>query len=190
VGEANVDRFVRLLAVHELGHIIADGVLRAKDAQPQTAQPPTAPQMEKHFPRWYPEFIANYFAANCNAAQPDDAALMRRHDAAAPIPGQKYTMLDDLNRMMADGRGTGQPYFGTPDGVRNYAAYEALTGEMANRLLDAGFTPPRMIQLYRQQATRPRPQSTDDLVKDLAGAAPGLYEWLVKARAVQPPGKR
>lgn len=184
VGEANLDRYVRLLALHELGHIITSGLLGPRDATPQITA-----QVQKRFPFWYGEFVANYFAGNCYALQPDDAALFRRFDAAAPIPGQKYTMLDDWDRMMADGRGTGRPYFTTEEGGLNFAAYEALTGEMANRLRDAGFTAARMIQVLRQQWARPGRQSTDDLLKDFTGAAPGLYDWLVQAGAVQPPAK-
>jgi len=184
VGEANQDRYFRLLALHELGHIILSGVLGPRDATPQTTA-----QVRQRFPFWYGEFVANYFAGNCYSLKADDAALFRRFDAVAPIPGQKYTMLDDLDRVMADGRDTGRPYLMTEEGGLNLAAYEALTGEMANRLRDAGFTAPRMIPLLRQQWARPGRQSTDDLLKDFTGAAPGLYEWLVQAGAVQPPGK-
>ncbi len=181
LGPNGVDRYGRLLAVHELGHVITAAFLGQKNWQPIAAR----------FPFWYGEFVVNYFAGGCNASRPDDAAFVRRGEAAlAAMPRQKYTTLDDWDRLFADVDAAGRPYLTTEAGGLTFAAYQGLTGEMANRVHDAGFTAPRMIQLLRQQWARPGRQSTDDLVKDLTGAAPRLYEWLVQQGAIEASGKR
>ena len=181
LGQQEVDRYVRLLALHELGHVITFAIAGDKDWQ----------AFSSRFPFWYGELVVNYFAGGCYASRPDDAAFMRRGEVAlAAIPRQKYTTLDDWDRLMTDIDSSGRPYLMTESGGLTFAAYQGLTAEMANRLRDAGLTAPRMIQLLRQQRTRAGRQSTDDLLKDFAGAAPGWYDWLVRQGAVQASGRR
>ena len=133
----------------------------------------------------------NYFAGGCYASRPDDAAFMRRGVVAlAAIPRQKYTTLDDWDRLLRDADSSGRPHLATEAGGLTFAGYQGLTAEMANRLRDAGFTAPQMIQLLRQQWARPGRQSTDVLLKDFAGIAPGWYDWLVQQGAIQPSRKR
>ncbi len=176
LGRDEVDRYVRLLAIHEVGHIIAVGVLRQNDWQ----------AIASRFPFWYGEFVVNYFAGGCNASRPADAAFVRRGETAlAAIPREKYTRLDDWDRLFSDLDAAGRPYPLTEEGGLNFAAYQGLSSEMANRIRDAGFSGTRMIQLLREQWARAARQSTADLLKDFAGAAPGLHEWLVQQGAVQ-----
>jgi hypothetical protein len=174
VGQNDVDRYMRLIALHEVGHIITGGVLGENNPDALLAR----------FPVWYVEFVANYFAANCLGSRPDDAALFRRGEAAlVSVSRQKYTRLADWDRLMMDSAGDGQPFLMTEAGGLNFARYQGVTFEMASRVRDSVFSP-RMIPLLRQQWARPGRRPTEALLRDFVDAVSGLRQWLVQQGAV------
>jgi hypothetical protein len=180
LGEHEVDRYVHLIALHELGHLITNAALGT-----------TTEAMRTRFPFWYGEFLANYFADACLAPQAEESAFRRRGAAAlVAIPRQRFTALADSDRLLTEKDPSG-PYVVTEAGGLNFGRYQGLTGQMASRLRDAGLETTRLLNILRQQWARPGRQETDVLLKDFAGIAPGWDEWLVEQGAIaRPPQAR
>jgi hypothetical protein len=175
IGPDQVDRYLHLAALHEIGHIITYGVLNQK----------TSDVLGSRFPFWYVEFVANYFADSCLALQPAEAALFRRAQAALlGIPRQKYSTLDDWDRLMTDRPNAGQPFFLTEAGALNFARYQGLTGVMASRVRDTGYGS-RLVPLIKAQWSRLGRQSTDDLLRDFGSVVPDWPDWLAGQGAIQ-----
>ena len=176
LGEHEVDRFVHLIALHELGHLFTDAALST-----------TTEAIRTRFPFWYGEFLANYFADACLARQPEESAFRRRGAAAlASIPRQRFTALADSDRLLTEKDPSG-PYVTTEAGRLNFARYQGFTNQMASRLRDAGLGTTRIVEILRLQWARPGRQATDVLLKDFAGIAPGWDEWLVEQGAIARP---
>jgi hypothetical protein len=174
LGQHEVDRFVHLIALHEVGHVITDAALDT-----------TTEAIRKRFPFWYGEFLANYFADACVAPHAEERAFRRRGAAAlAAIPRQRFTSLDDADRLLTERDPLGPPYVTTEAGRLNFARYQGFTNEMASRLRDAGLGTTRLLEILRRQWARPGRQATDVLLKDFAGMAPGWDEWLVEQGAI------
>jgi hypothetical protein len=172
LGEQEVDRFVHLIALHELGHVLTNAALST-----------TTEAIRARFPIWWGEFFANYFADACLARQPEDSAFRRRGvEALASIPRQKFTALADFDQLLSAG-----PYLTTEAGGLNFSRYQGFTSQMASRLRDAGLGTTRIVEILRQQWARPGGQATDILLKDFAGIAPGWDEWLVEQGAIARP---
>jgi hypothetical protein len=180
LGEHEVDRFVHLIALHEVGHLLTDAALGT-----------TTEAIRTRFPFWYGEFLANYFADACLARQPEDSAFRRRGAAAlVAIPRLRFTALADSDRVLTEKDPSG-PYVVTEAGRLNLARYQGLTAQMAGRLRNAGLETTRLLDILRRQWARPGRQETDVLLKDFAGIAPGWEEWLVEQGAIaRPPQAR
>ena len=175
LGEQGVDRYVHLIAMHEVGHLLSYASLGTNLAAMQT-----------RFPFWYREFLANYFADGCLAAQPDARAFRRRgSEALLSIPRQRFTALHESDRLLTEVDAAG-PYVVTEAGGLNFARYQGLTGVMAARLRDAGLETERLLGILRQQWARPGRQETDVLLKDFDGIAPGWRPWLGEQGAIAP----
>ncbi|HET9867620.1 MAG TPA: hypothetical protein VFQ06_10045, partial [Nitrospira sp.] len=56
LGANGVDTYIRLIALHEVGHILTYAILNQEPAS-----------VASRFPIWYQEFLANYFAHSCAA---------------------------------------------------------------------------------------------------------------------------
>jgi hypothetical protein len=174
LGEHGVDRYVHLAALHEVGHLLTDAALET-----------TTEAIRTRFPFWYAEFLANYFADACLAPRAEESAFRRRGAAAlAAIPRQRFTTLDDADRLLTERDPSGPPYVTTEAGGLNFARYQGFTSEMASRLRDAGLGTARIVEILRLQWARPGRQATDVLLKDFAGIAPGWGEWLVEQGAI------
>jgi hypothetical protein len=179
LGADEVDRFVHLIALHEVGHLLTNAALNT-----------TTQAIRTRYPLWYGEFTANYFADACLAGHAEDSAFRRRGAAAlAAMPRQRFTTLDDAGRVLTE-RDPSGPYVTTEAGRLNFARYQGFTSQMGSRLRDAGVGTARFVEILRQQWARPGRQGTDVLVKDFAGIAPGWNEWLVEQGAIAgpPPG--
>ena len=99
LGEHGVDRYVHLAALHEVGHLLTDAALET-----------TTEAIRTRFPFWYGEFLANYFADACLAPQAEESAFRRRGAAAlAAIPRQRFTTLDDADRLLTERDPSGPP---------------------------------------------------------------------------------
>ena len=108
--------------------------------------------MRTRFPFWYVEFLANYFADACLAPQPEESAFRRRGAAAlAAIPRQRFTTLDDADRLLTERDPSGPPYVTTEAGGLNFARYQGFTSQMASRLRDAGLGTTRIVEILRLQ---------------------------------------
>ena len=179
LGAHEVDRYVHFIALHEVGHLLTNAALGTTTEATRT-----------RFPFWYGEFLANYFADACLAAKAEESAFRRRGAAAlAAIPRQRFTTLDDADRLLTDKDPSGPPYVTTEGGGLNFARYQGFTGQMASRLRDAGLRTTRLLEILRQQWARPGRQGTAVLLKDLAGIAPGWDEWLVEGGAIARPAR-
>jgi hypothetical protein len=179
LGAREVDRYVHFIALHEVGHLLTNAALGTTTEATRT-----------RFPFWYGEFLANYFADACLAAKAEESAFRRRGAAAlAAIPRQRFTTLDDADRLLTDKDPSGPPYVTTEAGGLNFARYQGFTGQMASRLRDAGLRTTRLLEILRQQWARPGRQGTAVLLKDLAGIAPGWDEWLVEGGAIARPAR-
>ncbi len=177
LGADEVDRFVNLIALHEVGHLLTNAALNT-----------TTQAIRTRYPLWYGEFTANYFADACLAGHAEDSAFRRRGTAAlAAIPRPRFTRLDDADRVLAERDASGRPYVTTEAGRVNFARYQGFTAQMGSRLRDAGVGTARFVEILRQQWARPVRQGTDVLVKDFAGIAPGWNEWLVEQGAIAGP---
>ena len=177
--EHEVDRYVHLAALHEAGHVLTN-----------TALGTTTEAIRTRFPFWYGEFLANYFADACLAPQAEESAFRRRGAAAlAAIPRQRFTTLDDADRLLTERDPSGPPYVTTEAGGLNFARYQGFTSQMASRLRDAGLGTTRIVEIMRVQWARPGRQATDVLLKDFAGIAPGWDEWLVEQGAIARPAR-
>jgi hypothetical protein len=104
--------------------------------------------------------------------------------ALAAIPRQRFTTLDDGDRLLTETDPSGRPYVTTEAGGLNFARYQGFTSQMASRLRDAGLGTTRIVEILRLQWARPGRQATDVLLKDFAGIAPGWDEWLVEQGAI------
>jgi hypothetical protein len=176
LGEHGVDRYVHLAALHEVGHLLTDAALET-----------TTEAIRTRFPFWYGEFLANYFADACLAPQAEESTFRRRGASAlAAIPRQRFTTLDDADRLLTERDPSGPPYVTTEAGGLNFARYQGFTSQMASRLRDAGLGTTRIVEILRLQWARPGRQATDALLKDFAGIAPGWDEWLVEQGARVP----
>ena len=174
LGEHEVDRYVHLTALHEVGHVLTNAVLGTTTEATRT-----------RFPFWYGEFLANYFADACLARHAEESAFRRRGAAAlAAIPRQKFTTLDDADRLLTERDPLGQPYVTTGAGGLNFARYQGFTSQMASRLRDAGLGTTRIVEILRIQWARPGRPTTTVLLKDFAGIASGWDEWLVEQGAI------
>jgi hypothetical protein len=174
LGEHGVDRYVHLAALHEAGHLLTDAALET-----------TTEVIRARFPFWYAELLANYFADACLAPHAEESAFRRRGAAAlAAIPRQRFTTLDDSDRLLTESDPSGPPYVTTEAGGLNFARYQGFTSQMASRLRDAGLGTTRIVEILRLQWARPGRQATEVLLKDFSGIAPGWDEWLVEQGAV------
>jgi hypothetical protein len=179
LGAHEVDRYVHSVALHEVGHLLTNAAIGTTTEATRT-----------RFPLWYGEFLANYFADACLAPQAEESAFRRRGAAAlAAIPRQRFTTLDDFDRLVTERDPSGPPYVTTEAGGLNFARYQGFTGQMASRLRDAGLKTTRLVEILRQQWARPGRQGTAVLLKDLAGIAPGWDEWLVEQGAIARPAR-
>jgi hypothetical protein len=177
LGEHEVDRYVHLTALHEVGHLLTNAALGTTTEATRT-----------RFPLWYGEFLANYFADACLASQAEESAFRRRGAAAlAAIPRQRFTTLDDADRLLTERDPSGPPYVTTGAGGLNFARYQGFTSQMASRLRDAGLGTTRIVEILRMQWARPGRQATTVLLKDFAGVASGWDEWLVEQGAIVSP---
>ena len=177
LGADEVDRFVHLIALHEVGHLLTNAALNT-----------TTQEIRTRYPLWYGEFTANYFADACLAPHSEEGAFHRRGVAAlAAIPRQRFTTLDDAGRVLIEKDPSGRPYILTEAGRLNFARYQGFTAHMAGRLRDAGVGTARVVEIVRQQWARPGRQGTDVLVKDFAVIAPGWNEWLIEQGAIAGP---
>ena len=100
--------------------------------------------------------------------------------ALAAIPRQRFTTLDDADRLLTERDPSGPPYVTTEAGGLNFARYQGFTSQMASRLRDAGLGTTRIVEILRLQWAHPGRQATDVLLKDFAGIAPGWDEWLIE----------
>ena len=170
LGEHGVDRYVHLAALHEVGHLLTDAALET-----------TTEAIRTRFPFWYGEFLANYFADACLAPQAEESAFRRRGAAAlAAIPRQRFTTLDDSDRLLTERDPWGPPVRHDRSRRSELLAYQGFTSQMASRLRDAGLGTTRIVEILQLEWARPGRQSTDVLLKDFAGIAPGWDEWLVE----------
>jgi len=158
----------RVLALHELGHILMFGIVGVNRA---------APWDEEHFPAWYYELTATYFALTCLSARPAAARLVRgSEDSLRAFPRPSSTRLDDVTKVLSTEGPGGTPYIFTPTGLAHFAWYQRLMNEAAGRIeerLGLGLVP-----LLRRQWRREGPVTTADIVRDLDSATPGLASWL------------
>jgi hypothetical protein len=162
-----VQRFFRLLALHELGHLLkfaAVGVDRTSITM-ATRWP---------VPGWYREFAAEYFRISCLTS--NDAAL-----GASPewlrSNRPTYTLLDEAERLHEKRNADGTPYLGTPAYWSNFSWLQHVIAEAArlqHRRLGYGF-----VALLRDQWQRsPGPLTTQAVIDDLTRSSPDLARWL------------
>jgi hypothetical protein len=167
-------RFFRLLALHELGHLLkfaAVGVDRTNISM-ATRWP---------IPGWYREFAAEYFRISC--LPPNDAGL-----GASPewLKSNRptYTLFEEAERLHEKRNADGTPYMGTPAYWRNFSWLEHVVAEAARlqqRSLGAGF-----VALLREQWQRPSaPLTTQAVIEDLTRSNPDLVPWLRSVGAIQ-----
>jgi hypothetical protein len=172
LGANGVDVYIRLIALHEVGHVLTYAILN---------QGP--PSVASRFPIWYQEFLANYFAHSCAARlRPSVADLNRRGtEALRTMPSPMFTTIDEWQTLLTSKTDAGLPLLATDAGSTNFMWYQGWAYEMAARLYEAGIGD-RMASILRQQWARDAKPSTAELLKDFADVVPKWSEWLGEQR--------
>jgi hypothetical protein len=102
------DRFYRLLALHELGHILMYAAVGVDPGQPWD---PT------HFPYWYYEYAATHIGFSC-LSRPEDIRAWGASDATfQALAHPEHTQLDQWTHLMTRTTDAGEPYALTPPGL-------------------------------------------------------------------------
>lgn len=166
------ERFFRLLALHELGHVLtfaAVGLDRLR-VSPATPWP---------VPGWYREFAADYFRISCLPTA-DVAAGASATWLQANRPA--YTLLEDMDRLHEKRTAAGSPYFATPEYWTNGAWIMGVIAEAARlqyaRLGD-GF-----LALLREQWQRPGGSTSQVILEELTQSNPEIAAWLKSVGAI------
>jgi hypothetical protein len=168
------DRFFRLLALHELGHILMFAAVGVD---------PGRPWDQTHFPFWYYEYAATHIGFSCLSRLDDIYAWGASDTAFQALARPAYTQLDQWTHLMQETTPAGEPYAFTPPGLQNFAWYQTLINRMARRTVPT--LGPRIVSLLRSQWARTGPVPTTDIVSDLSRSDPGLTSCLRTVGAVK-----
>ena len=163
-------RFFRLLALHEAGHLLtfaAVGFDRT-NLSPATTWP---------VPRWYLEFAADYFRISCLPTT--DVTV------GAPVDWlrdnrPRYPLLDEGELLHERRTADGKPYISTPEYWTNFSWLMHVTGQAARlhyARVSEGF-----VALLRQQWRRTAGPSTQTVLGDLN---PDVAMWLRSVGAIR-----
>jgi hypothetical protein len=171
-GEQTV-QFFRLLALHELGHILMYAAVGVDPGQPWD---------QTHFPFWYYEYTATHIGFSCLSRPEDIRAWGPTDSAFRAFARPQYTQLDQWTELMTRTTDAGEPFALTPAGLPNFAWYQSLLDTMARRTVP--LLGPGIVPLLRAQWTRTGPVSTIEIVADLSSSDPGLAAWLRAVGAI------
>ena len=174
VPPARANRFFRLLALHELGHVLT---FASVGADPRSAgMPPQWP-----IPGWYLEFAASYFGLSCMAPADREAGItaewLRSNRPA-------FTLLDEAAQLHEKQTADGRPYLMTTAYFLNVAWYQGVLEEAARHQLQHlgdGFTALLREQWHRASGSN----STEAVVNDLMRSNPNAAAWLRSIGAIR-----
>lgn len=165
-------RFFRLLALHELGHLLNWAAVGLDPASVNIATPWPVPG-------WYREFAADYFRFSCLPPDAPPRQSTRWLDSNRPL----YPFLDESDRVHEKQTADGTPYMGTPAYWRNVGWVMGVIGEAARRhhvRLGDGFLP-----LLREQWKRSPAMTTDAVIAEMTESNPDLVLWLKQMGAIR-----
>jgi hypothetical protein len=172
VAPEQADRFFRLLALHELGHVLMFAAVGYDWSR--------GIRVTK-VPGWYLELSAENFRLPCLSDRPADAALgITEEWLRSQRPA--YTSFDDADHMHEKQTSDGRPYLNSPEYFKNIAWYQGVVTGASKLLiprLGSGFLP-----LLREQWARPGDLGTEAILTDLSRSTPELRAWLRSLGAV------